>query len=209
MSTFQLLAEPRTVKGKKVRQLRAQGYVPAILYGTAIKPTSIQIARRELESVLRDAGVTNLISVQIGDSEEAHTAVVRSVQYDVISREVEHVDFMQIMMDEKISIEVNIVLEGDSLVGGSIYQDLNSVEVECLPGDMISTITVDVSGLTLDGDPITVKDLRVPRSVTILADGDQLVAHAEAFRLLEEESEEPKIEMGTVEVASSHGQWED
>lgn len=213
MSTYQLFAEPRTLKGKKVRQLRAQGYVPAVLYGTAVEPKSLQINRRALEPVMREAGSTNLISIQIGSKEDTHTVVVRDIQYDVLRRTIEHVDFMQIVMGEKISIEVSIILEGDTVVGGTVYQDLNSVQVECLPSEMISSITVDTSSLSLDGDTITVKDLQVPDSITILADEDQLVAHTEALRAEEEEEEEttPVLGVEDVELVSdrSSGEVED
>ena len=106
MSEYQLFAEPRKVKGKKVRQLRAQGFVPAVLYGAGVPAKSLQIAVRDAELMLRDAGTTNLISVQIGPKGESHTAVVRDVQYNVVSRAIQHVDFMQIVRGEKISIEV-------------------------------------------------------------------------------------------------------
>ena len=203
MSTYQLIAEPRTLKGKKVKQLRAQGYVPVVLYGTAVEPKSLQITRRALEPVMRDAGSTNLISIQIGSKEKTHTVVVRDIQYDVIRRTIEHVDFMQIVMGEKISIEVSIILEGDDLVGGTVYQDLNSLQVECLPSEMISSITVDTSALSLDGDTITVKDLQVPDSLTILADEDLLVAHTEALRAEEEEEvATPVSEVEEVELIS-------
>jgi large subunit ribosomal protein L25 len=207
MSEYQLFAEPREVKGKKVRQLRVQGYVPAVLYGAGIPTKSLQVATRDVERMLRDAGTTNLISVQIGSKGESHTAVVRDVQYDVISRAIQHVDFMQIVRGEKISIEVSIVLVGETSVTGTVYQDMNSVQIECLPSEMISSIEVDIASLVQEGDTITVKDLQVPDSITILADEDQLIAHTEALREVEEEEEPtvPAFEVGQVGLVSDLG----
>ena len=202
MTDYRLIAEPRTVTGKKVKQLRAQGYVPAVLYGTEVKAMKLQIAQRDLEPILRDAGTTNLISVQIGQKGDDHTVVVRDVQYEVVHRAVQHVDFMQIVAGSKISTEVSIVLVGETSMIGTILQDLNSVQIECLPSELISLIEVDITSLALPGDTITVKDLRVPDSVTILADDDQLVAHSEAFREEEEEPVAPTLQIGEVGLVS-------
>ena len=211
MTDYRLVAEPRTVTGKKVRQLRAQGYVPAVLYGAEVEAMNLQIARRDLEIVLRDAGTTNLISVQVGQEGDAHTVVVRDVDYEVVHRTVQHVDFMQIVAGSKITTEVSIVLIGETELIGTVLQDLNSLQIECLPSELISLIEVDISALALPGDIITVKDLQVPDSVTILADDDQLVVHSEAYREEEEEEVEPTFEIGEVGLVSdeSDGAVED
>jgi large subunit ribosomal protein L25 len=127
---------------------------------------------------------------------------VRDVDYDVVHRTVQHVDFMQIVAGSKISTEVSIVLVGETALIGTVLQDLNSLQIECLPSELISLIEVDISALALPGDIITVKDLQVPDSVTILADDDQLVVHSEAFREEEEEVVEPTFEIGEVGLVS-------
>jgi hypothetical protein len=109
---------------------------------------------------------------------------------------------MQIVAGSKISTEVRIVLVGETSMIGTVLQDLNSVRIECLPSELISSIKVDISSLSLPGDTITIKDLQVPDSVTILVDGDQLVAHTEAFREEEEEPVAPTFEIGEVGLVS-------
>ena len=198
---FELLVEPRTVTGKKVNNLRRQGYVPAVLYGRETAPMNLQCPAVDLERILKGAGVTSLINLQIGDGGEKRTALVRDVQYDVIRRTIQHADFYQVVMSEKITTEVDIVLTGTSLVEtegeGTVLQDMNTVEIQCLPGDLISTIEVDISSLAMPGDTLTVKDLQVPTLITILAEQDGLVAYVQAFRA---EQVEETFEVGEVKV---------
>ncbi len=205
MTEYELLAEPREITRKKVRRLRAQGYVPGVLYGRETEPANLQFVQSDLERTLKRAGTTNLISLQIGEGGEKRTALVRDIQYDVIRQTVEHVDFYQVVMTDRITTDVSIVLVGEapieSLGQGNVLQDLSSVEIECLPADLVSTLEIDVRSLTKPGDTLTVKDLQVPDSITVLADGDDLVVTTQAFRAEEEEEiEEIVEEVAEVEV---------
>lgn len=208
MAEFELRAEPRTVTGKKVRRLRAQGYVPAVLYGHDTAPVKLQLAERDLVQTLRGAGTTSLISLEIGSGGEKRTTLVRDVQYDPIRRTVQHVDFYQVVMAERISTEVGIVLVGEAGIEvagyGAALQQMNAVEIECLPGDLISTIELDISPLAATGDTLTVKDLVVPAGITILAGPDEIVATTHLFRA-EMEPEEVPVEAPLVEPAEQEG----
>jgi large subunit ribosomal protein L25 len=198
MTEYELLSEPREITRKKVRRLRVQGYVPGVLYGRETEPVNLQFVQSDLERMLKRAGTTNLISLQIGEGGEKRTALVRDIQYDVIRQTVEHVDFYQVVMTDKITTDVSIVLLGDapidSLAQGSVLQEMTSVEVECLPADLVSALEIDVSSLTKPGDTLTIKDLQVPDSITVLAHGDDLVVTTHAFRAEEEEVIEEVVE---------------
>lgn len=203
MEVFRLVAEPRTLTGKKVRQLRAQGYVPAVLYGSQAESVPVMFEQKELQRVLREAGTNHLVAIQLGDESEERTTLVRDIQYDAIRQTVRHVDFLQVVKGEKITTEVSIELVGETEVEGTILQDLNSVEIACLPTDLIAAIQVDISMLKGIDDMITVKDLQVPDSITILDDPDTLVVHTEAFREMEAEEPEPlPFEVGEVRLVS-------
>lgn len=198
MTEYELLAEPREITRKKLRRLRAQGYVPGVLYGRETEPVNLQFVQSDLERMLKRAGTTILISLQIGEGGEKRTALVRDIQYDVIRQTVEHVDFYQVVMTDKITTDVSIVLVGDapieSLGHGSVLQEMTSVEIECLPADLVSALEIDVSSLTKPGDTLSVEDLQVPDSITVLADGDDLVVTTHAFRAEEEEEIEEIVE---------------
>lgn len=200
MEQFELEAEKRTIIGKRVKGLRREGLVPAILYGPETQPMPIQCDGRELQRVLARAGGTNLISLRIGDAGKPKMALAREVQRDAITSELHHVDFYQVVMTEKVTAEVNIVFIGEPPAVQQrefmLLQGADSVEIECLPGDLIHSIEVDLSSLGID-DAIYVKDLRVPDNVTILTDGDELVANVQRLRVEEEEEVEEEV----VEIA--------
>jgi len=205
MEQFELKAEKRTIIGKKVKGLRREGLIPAVLYGPKTEPIPIQCDERELQHVLARAGGTNMISVRIGKAREPKMALARGVQRDVITGELYHVDFYQVVMTETVKTEVNIILSGEppavQQTEFMLLQGTDSVEVECLPGDLIHSIEVDVSTLLEIDDAIYVKDLQVPDNVTILTDGDELVAKIQRLRLaVEEEEVEEEVEVAPEEV---------
>jgi len=203
MEQIELKAEKRTIIGKRVKSLRREGIIPALLYGPRTEPIPIQCDEWELQRVLARAGGTNMIALRIGDAGKPRMALVSEVQRDVITGEPYHVDFYQVVMTEKVKAEVNLVLTGRSpaVQQGEtmLLQGTDSVEIECLPGDLIHSIEVDLSHLEIE-DAIYVKDLQVPDSVTILTDGDELVAKVQYLRAPEEEVEEVEVAPEEIEV---------
>ena len=205
MEQIELIAENRSIVGKRVRGLRREGIIPAILYGPKTEVIPIQCDERELQRVLAEAGGTNLISLKIDDAGKPRMTLAREVQRDVITNELHHVDFYQVVMTETVKTEVNIILTGEPPIVQQkefmLLQGTDSVEVECLPGDLIHSIEVDLSSLVEVDDAIYVKDLQVPGNVTILTDGDELVAKVQRLRVEEEEEvEEEMVEMAPEEV---------
>ncbi len=192
MSKFELQVELRSQTGKKVKLLRRAGYVPGVLFGRDIEPVNIQCEERKLTATLAGAGQSSLIALQIGDGEKRQV-LVREVQIDTLSRRVQHVDLYQVVMTDTISTDVSIELFGEPAAGVVTIQDMNLVTIECLPSDLIDSIRVDREALTMVGQTITVKDLQVPASVTLMAGKDDLVAHVEAQRV-EELPEEAEVE---------------
>ena len=205
MEQIELKVEKRTIIRKRVKGLRKEGLVPAVLYGPKTEPIPIQCDGRELQRVLARAGGTNLISVRIGDAGKPKMALAREAQRDPITNELYHVDFYQVVMTEKVSAEVNIVFTGESPIvqqaDAMLLQGTNSVEVECLPGDLIHSIEVDLSTLLEIDDAIYVKDLQVPENIAILNDGDEMVVKVQRLRVVEEEEEvEEVVEVAPEEV---------
>jgi large subunit ribosomal protein L25 len=201
MEQIELKAEPRTLTGRHVKQLRADGYVPAVVYGSQVEPTAIQVEGRTLQKVLAKAGGNTLIALKIGKREPV-LALAREIQRDVIRHNILHVDFYGVVMTERISAEVPLVLTGEAPAieqGGILVHGLNTVEVQCLPADLPSALEVDLSSLAEFNDLVAVADLQVPSSVTILSDPDSVIARIEAPRIVEEEVEVVEEE---VEVAA-------
>jgi large subunit ribosomal protein L25 len=198
MAQHQLNAQTRSIRGKQVRQLRNAGYVPAVLYGRETDTMMLKCEAAELGRLLSSAGTTSLVDVTI-DGDQQHTVLVRDVQIDPIRRTVEHVDFYQVIMTETITTEVGIVLVGEPVFQGNIFQDMTSVEIECLPQDLISVIEVDVSRFTHAGESLTVEELDIPPAVTVLAPPEEVIVHTEALKELEEEIEEEEAEFPELE----------
>jgi large subunit ribosomal protein L25 len=192
MAQLELKAEKRTVTGKKVRQLRREGAIPAVVYGHKTKPLPLQLETRALDRVLTQAGMTQLISLRVGRAKPV-MALPREVQRDPITRQLLHVDFYQVIMTEKITTTVPLVLVGEtpavSKAGGVLIQGLDEVEIECLPGDLIEHIEVDLSKLENVDDTLYVKDLQVPSTVHIMTDSEEMVSRVIPVRRPVEEEE--------------------
>lgn len=203
MAAIELRAQPRSLIGRKVRQLRRQGLVPAVVYGRNSPTLAIQVEENALERVLRRAGFTHLINLQIenGGSPASEMVLVREVQRHPIRRNLLHVDFYRVVMTEKLRVEVPIRLVGEAPVvaaGATLIQNLDAIEVECLPADIPEVIQVDVSGLTDASQSISVADLVIPPKVTVLSDPKALVvsvtyAAGEEAEEAEEEMAEPEV----------------
>jgi len=180
MEQIELKTQKRTVLGKKVKNLRLEGLIPAVLYGHETKSLPLQVEERELNRVLAQAGGHRLIALKIGRARKRQMALARDVQWDVISRKLIHVDFYAVVMTEKVTTEVPLVFVGEApavaAAGVMVLQGLDEIEIECLPGDLIEAIEVDLSGLEEIDQAIYVKDLRVPPAVEILTDAEEIVA---------------------------------
>jgi len=180
MAQIELNGQKRNVLGKKVKTLRREGLVPAVLYGHETVPVPLQFEERELNRVLAQAGEHRLIALKIGRAKNPQMALTRDVQWNAITGRPIHVDFYAVVMTEKITTEVPLVFVGEApaadLAGTILLQNLDEVEIECLPGDLIEAIEVDVSELKEIDQTIYVKDLRVPPTVDILTEAEEVVA---------------------------------
>jgi large subunit ribosomal protein L25 len=189
MEALELKVEVRKVTGRHVKYLRQEGWVPAVLYGRSTASTLLQIEAKSLHKVLREAGTHQLISLQVGDKKSFMT-LARDIQRDNIKHNYLHLDFYAVQMDEKVTAQVPLVIEGVSPAvkdkGGILTQGLDELEIECLPKDLISAIEVNVEELVEYNDTITVADLKVPNSITILSEPDSMVVKIEPPRMEEE-----------------------
>ena len=201
MEQIELSVQPRSVKGKQVKALRRAGYIPAVLYSRRDEPVILQANGRELMRVLMRAGSSRLIKLSVEGKADSPMALVREVQREPIKGDVLHVDFLGVSMTEKITVEVPIRYEGASPAvtrnEGVLIHSLDEVEIECLPGDLIDGIAIDLSRLEKVGDVIRVSDLTVPATIKILAD-----LEAPVVRVSYLAGEEVEAPAGTEAVAA-------
>jgi len=188
METLELKAEVREVT-KTVKRLRQAGQVPAVLYGRETEATPIQVEAKALQKVLKEAGTHQLISLQVSKRKPVMT-LVRDIQRDTIKHNYVHVDFYAVKMDRKITARIPLIIVGVSPAikdhGGILTHSLDEVEIECLPNDLLSAIEINIDHLTQLNDTLTVADLKVPSTITILSDPDSMVVKIESPRTAEE-----------------------
>ena len=164
-----LLAQRRTGTGRSaVRKLKATGSVPAIIYGSKVKPEPLQVSRRDITAMLSHAAGENIL-VELEIDGKNRLALVQEVQHAPLGGAVLHIDFHAVSMDELIDADVPLepmgIANGVKNMGGLLEQSLRSLAIECLPRDLPDVIRVDVSALNI-GDAIHVREISLPEGVT-------------------------------------------
>lgn len=199
--TISLAAEVRTAVGRGVKALRRGGKTPAIIYGRHTTPLPIQIETRTLANTLRKAGRNTLIALQVAGETQPRMVLTREVQRDPIRRDLLHVDFYEVSLTETITASLRIVVVGEpedvKSGAGVLIQERDALEIECLPQDLIESVTIDVSQMKID-DVVRVKDIIVPPGIRFLEDPDLEVLRVTRFT--EATVEETVTEPGEVEV---------
>lgn len=174
------------------RRLRAQGKVPAVLYGRGADPQAIAVDWRELRAALTtDKGLNALLTLQVGRKKTK--AIVKEMQRHPVRRDVLHIDFLAVDVDVAITTDVPIVLEGEATLvlreQGVVDQVLNALVVHAKPDAIPGHLSVDISELEV-GHTITVGDLQLPPGVTTDVDPEETIVTAQVTSLaLAEEAE--------------------
>ncbi len=188
MKKYILNAEKREVLGKKVKGLRREGKLPAVIYGQEIEPISITLETKEVHKVLKVVGANTLISIKIG--KEEFLTLVREIQREVIIRDLLHMDFQAVSLEETITTSLPVVMVGVAPVieefEALLIVSMDELQIEAKAKDLPDTISVDVSNMLEIGDNILVKDLVISGDVKILDDPDGIVIVATSPVLMDE-----------------------
>lgn len=184
MEQLKLIAETRHATGSgPSRRLRAEGKIPAVMYGHGSEPVSITLDRLRFRAALNAAGPNAIITLEVEGKN--HLTIVKDMQRDSIANRVTHVDFLLISLDERLVVDVPVRLVGEAAQAGRegavVQQQLMSLHVESPAGVIPPAIDVDVESLSLD-NPIRVSDLTLPEGMESLLEGDTLVAIAQRTR---------------------------
>lgn len=199
----ELAAQRRTVSGKAVQRLRREGILPAVVYGHGHPSESIQIDARVFDDLRRHTSRNTLIDLCV-EAGRPRPVLVHDVQRDPLTRRTLHVDFFLVTMTEELVVDVPIVLTGESPAvdkhGGTLFHAIDSIKVRALPGDLPTSVSVDVSTLESFDDALHVRDLALPAKVTLVTDPDETIAKVLPPRVVEEEAA-PAAEAVPVEAA--------
>jgi large subunit ribosomal protein L25 len=180
MDKIELKVTNREILGKKVKHLRRQSITPVHLFGHGIDSLALQCDTGELERVLGQAGQTRLITLKLAKEKKPRTVVIREFDRDWRRGELLHVDFYQVRMEEKIKLEIPVVLVGEAPALKSktnmLEHELGTLTIECLPAKIPTSLEVDISSLTELDQAIRVKDVALDKDITVLNNPELVVA---------------------------------
>lgn len=211
MDRLSLNATERTLLGKKVKNLRKEGKIPAHVFGNTKEVEHVTVDLKEFGIVYNQAGETGVIDLKIG-TEKTRPVMVKDSDYNPVTGQILHIDFYQVNLNVAVTVPVPVVLVGDEPEAvhtgeAIILQTINELQVEALPGDLIDQIEVNISVLKNIDDAILVETLNYDRSkLTVHAEPHEVVVKlapavtAEMEELLEEQ--EAEAAAGTEEAQS-------
>lgn len=198
---MQLKASTRDLLGKRTRRLHGQGKLAAVVYGHNTKATPLVLDRLEFQKVFLKSGRTHLVDLVV-DADRTEKVLVREIQTHPRRLGPIHVDFYQVNLEEKITVEVPVHLVGESAAvkrgDADVLQPIHTVRVECLPSDIPEAFEVDLTPLEEIESEFRISDLSVRKGVTVLVDPDELVVKIVHKREMKVEEEVPVAEAAVV-----------
>ena len=173
-----LTAAVRTKTGKGASRLaRREGRVPVVLYGHGTEPQHLEINAREYAAVLRNSGTNAVLTLDIAGKEQL--ALTKQIVIHPIKRNIEHADLIVVKRGEKVTVDVNVVVEGDAASGTLVTQDANTIQVEADVQSIPEHLTLSVEGIEA-GTQILAGQVELPKGVTLVTDAETLVVNVVA-----------------------------
>ena len=203
MSETVLVAETGRATGSaNARRLRREDAIPAVVYGQGMDPISIAVARRDLRIALSgSAGMNTVLDLSIDGT--VYPAIVKEIQRHPVRRTVQHVDFIQINLNEEITVSVPVRLEGEAKEveqnNGFVDLVMNEIEVSTTPRSIPDEIVVDISAMTMDST-ITLGDIELPAGVVATHEPDAAVVTVITVRTPVLDEEEAAAEAAAAEA---------
>jgi len=202
------LTATKRSKADKLKTIRTNGMIPAVVYGVQVENTIISVPSVDFQKILKIAGESSTILLEIKGEEgkkevsKKIDVLIHDMQLDPIKGFPIHVDFLAIDMNKPVEVTVPIEFTGiapaekDNL--GNLVKVLHEVEIEALPKDLPHNVVVDLSVLVALNDQIHVKSIVLPKGVTMITNADEVVALIAAIK--EEVVEEAPVDLSAIEV---------
>jgi large subunit ribosomal protein L25 len=185
-------------KKSLVSKIRAEGLIPAVVYGPKFANTSVSINYQDFVRLYNKHGETTLIAMDI-DGKVTNT-MIHDMELDPVSNKVIHIDFYAPEAGKKVHANVPLVFVGESAAvraGANLVKVLHELEVEALPENLPHSIEVDISKIVTIEDGVTVADLKLPAGVSTKHEADEVVASAVEVK---EEVESAPVDLSKIEV---------
>jgi len=180
MSELTIEVTKREELGKNAnRRLRAQGHVPAVVYGGGLEPLPISVSFRKIDELMRSGGGDHAVfQLKLAGTDKSRHAMIREIVHEATTRKIQHIDFQRVMLDQKVRVLVALHLtheaEGLKAHGGLVDFVTREVHVEVLPSHIPAHIDIDVNTVKL-GEHIEAKDLVMPEGVTLAEDLSRVI----------------------------------
>ncbi|MBE1552778.1 large subunit ribosomal protein L25 [Mycobacterium sp. OAS707] len=179
-----LSAAVRTETGKGAsRRARRLGKVPAVLYGHGSDPQHLELNAHDFSAVLRHSGTNAVLTLDIEGKEQL--ALTKALEIHPIRRSIQHVDLLVVRRGEKVTVEVNVLVEGEPVSGALVTQDANTITVEADVQSIPDHLTVSIEGAEL-GTQFTAGAITLPSGVSLISDPETLVVNVVAAPTAEE-----------------------
>lgn len=166
---MKLKAEKREIHGKKVKNIRSKGMLPASVYGPNRESLSLSVDTKDFEKLFKKVSYNKFIDLEIEGEAKLSKVLVKEVQIDPLKDQTLSVSFYQVDESRKITVEVPIDLENEApaikLNLGFLVQSIDTISLQCLPKDVPDKLSVDISVLENTGDSISVNTLKLPEGV--------------------------------------------
>src|SRR5258708_8279514 len=209
MDRHKLSVEKRTITGKKVKKLRQQGVLPGNIYGKDLPSFDVQVKKEAFYTVFKQAGQTGLVDLVI--DEQIRPVLIHVVQRDYLTHQPVHADFYQVNLKEKVRTMVPVTIIGEAKAVtdklGMLIQTLSEVEAEALPENLPERIELDVTPLEGVDAQFIIKDLLLPKGVTVFNDPDQVVVKITEL-VSKEAQEQAAAEAAAAEAAKEETKTE-
>lgn len=183
---LELEVSRREITGKAAKRLRKAGIIPANIYGHQEASQAVQVDAIAFERLRRSHAAKGIITLRIPDSVGVQTALIRHVQHDPRTGRVIHVDFFRVSMNERLNVKVALRFVGEAPAvkgeNGVLLHLLDTLEVECMAGDIPEYLEIDVSSLDEIDAMLHAEDVKLPANFTLITDPKEGVAKVAATR---------------------------
>jgi large subunit ribosomal protein L25 len=189
---------------RNARRLRRTGFVPAVIYGRGGDELNVSVSRKDFMDTVGYSTSTGIIELKMGRKSPV-TAIVKDIQWDMISDDPIHIDFLRVSADQIVSIPVHVHLENIPAgvkMGGVLEHALHEIFIKVRAKDIPSSIVVDVSDLNI-GDSLHLSEITLGEGMTLDMDGDLVVASVVAPSIAKVETAEEEEELLEGEEAAA------
>ena len=199
---------PTVIKGERreefgkgsARRLRREGKIPGVLYEKGIDNIHFAVDRIEMTAVVRNDGTNAIVELEL-DGEKL-LAMVKHIDQNVITLDIDHIDLLGIKRGEKVTVEVPVVMEGEAAPGAVVLQETDYVEIEIDALSIPDELTVSIEGKEI-GDALHASDVKLPEGAELISDAETLIVNVTYEQVDEDlEAEAEAAEEGGAEAGA-------